>query len=145
MTKRYGLMLALVLALVMVLLVACGGSPSEPAAGEGDTAEADCSSPDVFCVGLVTDVGEIDDKSFNQSAWEGAFQLLAAARSHRYVVRTMSLVSRTYCIVCGDETSPPITVSSGQASCGARLPSISARVGVIVSAAMARHMASRLA
>ena len=25
----------------------------------------------VFCVGLVTDVGEIDDKSFNQSAWEG--------------------------------------------------------------------------
>lgn len=33
--------------------------------------EADCSSPEVFCVGLVTDVGEIDDKSFNQSAWEG--------------------------------------------------------------------------
>ena len=31
----------------------------------------DCSSPDIFCVGLVTDVGEIDDKSFNQSAWEG--------------------------------------------------------------------------
>ncbi len=33
--------------------------------------EVDCSSPDVFCVGLVTDVGQIDDKSFNQSAWEG--------------------------------------------------------------------------
>lgn len=33
--------------------------------------EADCSSEDVFCVGLVTDVGEVDDKSFNQSAWEG--------------------------------------------------------------------------
>ena len=25
-----------------------------------------------LCVGLVTDVGEVDDKSFNQSAWEGA-------------------------------------------------------------------------
>ena len=39
----------------------------EPAAA----AEGDCSSEEVFCVGLVTDVGEIDDKSFNQSAWEG--------------------------------------------------------------------------
>jgi len=36
--------------------------------------EKDCSSPDVFCVGLVTDVGEVDDKSFNQSAWEGVQQ-----------------------------------------------------------------------
>lgn len=34
-------------------------------------AEADCSSEEVFCVGLVTDVGKINDKSFNQSAWEG--------------------------------------------------------------------------
>jgi basic membrane protein A len=34
-------------------------------------AVADCSSDDVFCVGLVTDVGKINDKSFNQSAWEG--------------------------------------------------------------------------
>jgi len=31
----------------------------------------DCKSADVLCVGLVTDVGEVDDKSFNQSAWEG--------------------------------------------------------------------------
>lgn len=34
----------------------------------------DCSKPDVFCVGLVTDVGKVDDKSFNQSAWEGVQQ-----------------------------------------------------------------------
>ncbi len=40
-------------------------------AGEAAT-EADCTAEDVWCVGLVTDVGEIDDKSFNQSAWEGA-------------------------------------------------------------------------
>jgi basic membrane protein A len=37
-------------------------------------ASTDCSSPDVFCVGLVTDVGKIDDKSFNQSTWEGVQQ-----------------------------------------------------------------------
>jgi basic membrane protein A len=34
-------------------------------------AEADCAKPDTFCVGLVTDVGKVDDKSFNQSAYEG--------------------------------------------------------------------------
>jgi basic membrane protein A len=34
-------------------------------------AAADCTSDEVFCVGLVTDVGKINDKSFNQSAWEG--------------------------------------------------------------------------
>jgi len=32
-----------------------------------------------FRVGLVTDVGEVDDKSFNQSAWEGAQEGAAAA------------------------------------------------------------------
>jgi len=70
-----------------LFLVACGGDTVEPAAeepaveepaAEEPVAEApaeeegDCTSADVFCVGLVTDVGEIDDKSFNQSAWEGA-------------------------------------------------------------------------
>ena len=38
---------------------------------EEEVATGDCSSDEVFCVGLVTDVGEVDDKSFNQSAWEG--------------------------------------------------------------------------
>jgi basic membrane protein A len=28
----------------------------------------------VFCVGLVTNIGKISDKSFNQSAWEGVYQ-----------------------------------------------------------------------
>ncbi len=36
--------------------------------------KTDCSKPEVFCVGLVTDVGKVDDKSFNQSAWEGVQQ-----------------------------------------------------------------------
>jgi basic membrane protein A len=37
-------------------------------------ATLDCSSKDIFCVGLVTDIGKINDKSFNQSAWEGVQQ-----------------------------------------------------------------------
>ena len=54
--------LYLILAFVMVaalLLPAC--TPAAP----------NCADEDVFCVGLVTDVGKIDDKSFNQSTWEG--------------------------------------------------------------------------
>jgi basic membrane protein A len=52
----------LVLASLVLAGCASGGS------------DADCASEDVFCVGLVTDVGEVDDKSFNQSAWEGVQQ-----------------------------------------------------------------------
>ena len=37
-------------------------------------AKADCTSNDLFCVGLVTDIGKINDKSFNQSCWEGLQQ-----------------------------------------------------------------------
>ncbi len=57
MKKLYGLLAVLLVA--AMILPACA------------PAEADCSSADVFCVGLVTDVGKINDKSFNQSAWEG--------------------------------------------------------------------------
>ncbi len=50
------------------------GSTSEAPEEEGSESEAasgDCASDEVFCVGLVTDLGKVDDKSFNQSAWEG--------------------------------------------------------------------------
>ncbi|MBN1580893.1 MAG: BMP family ABC transporter substrate-binding protein, partial [Anaerolineae bacterium] len=52
--------LSLILVMLLFPLAACTGSK-----------EPDCSKDDVFCVGLVTDVGKVDDKSFNQSAWEG--------------------------------------------------------------------------
>lgn len=56
--KKLYFVFVLVLVAAM-LLPAC--KPSTP----------DCTKADVFCVGLVTDVGKIDDKSFNQSTWEG--------------------------------------------------------------------------
>ncbi len=40
-------------------------------AADAVTGDDDCSSEETLCVGVVTDVGKIDDKSFNQSAWEG--------------------------------------------------------------------------
>jgi len=54
--------LTIVVALLMVfslVLAACGQKAP------------DCTLEENFCVGLVTDVGEVDDKSFNQSIWEG--------------------------------------------------------------------------
>jgi basic membrane protein A len=57
MKKFYFVFAALLIA--AMLLPAC--APAAP----------DCTQEDVFCVGLVTDVGKINDKSFNQSAWEG--------------------------------------------------------------------------
>ncbi len=60
MKKIYVIITALVL--VAMLMPAC--TPTAP----------DCTKADVLCVGMVTDVGKIDDKSFNQSAWEGLQQ-----------------------------------------------------------------------
>jgi len=63
MNKKWSLLLAVVM-MASLILSACGG----------EATEADCAKENVLCVGLVTDVGEIDDKSFNQSAWEGVQQ-----------------------------------------------------------------------
>ncbi|NWG08276.1 MAG: BMP family ABC transporter substrate-binding protein [Chloroflexi bacterium] len=57
MKKLYVLLVALLVA--GMILPAC--APAAP----------DCADEETFCVGLVTDVGKINDKSFNQSAWEG--------------------------------------------------------------------------
>ncbi|MGQ9833690.1 MAG: BMP family lipoprotein [Candidatus Villigracilaceae bacterium] len=57
MKKLYSVFVLVLVA--AMLLPAC--KPSTP----------DCTKANVFCVGLVTDVGKIDDKSFNQSTWEG--------------------------------------------------------------------------
>ncbi len=79
--KKRWLLFGAVLLLLALALAACGGQQAatqEAAQQEAgkEAAELDCASPDVFCVGLVTDVGEIDDKSFNQSAWEGVKKAL---------------------------------------------------------------------
>ncbi|MBR5969724.1 MAG: BMP family ABC transporter substrate-binding protein [Lachnospiraceae bacterium] len=81
-------LLAMVTATVMALsLVACGGSggssggsaSTTAAPAESSTAAAETSTPAEapadsgdFKVCIITDVGGVNDQSFNQSAWEGA-------------------------------------------------------------------------
>lgn len=69
-TKKTSLGAAAVLASASMLLAGCGGSTGT-SGGDATSASGDCASKDVFCVGLVTDLGKVDDKSFNQSAHEG--------------------------------------------------------------------------
>ena len=62
--------LALVLALCMVLsLCACGAKEEAPAAAPAE--EAAEAPAEKVKVGMVTDVGGVNDRSFNQSSWEG--------------------------------------------------------------------------
>lgn len=61
--RKAGLALSLVLA-AGTLLSACGSSEEGAKSGENKEAAN-------FKVGMVTDTGGVDDKSFNQSAWEG--------------------------------------------------------------------------
>ncbi|MDL2293148.1 BMP family ABC transporter substrate-binding protein [Ruminococcaceae bacterium OttesenSCG-928-D13] len=81
--------LALILAVMMCvgLLAACGGdSSSEPASTPAASTPADSSAPadestpdstagGEFAATMITDVGGINDESFNQSAWTGMEQL----------------------------------------------------------------------
>ena len=54
-------------AMFVVVLMAAMLVPAVSAQGTAP----DCTQATIFCVGVVTDVGKVDDKSFNQSAWEG--------------------------------------------------------------------------
>jgi len=64
---KKGVLSLISLALSVTMLAGCGGKPaSEPTGGAGsDAPKAN------FKVGMVTDAGTIDDKSFNQGTYEG--------------------------------------------------------------------------
>ena len=65
--RKLGLLISSVVA-TGAILAACGSDDNEK-----DTSNNNASSDsgDAFSIAMVTDVGGVDDKSFNQSAWEG--------------------------------------------------------------------------
>ncbi|MFD2044163.1 BMP family protein [Ornithinibacillus salinisoli] len=70
--KKFTLLFALLLSLGM-LLAACGGAEDEDNANEGNNGDGAANEEEAgdFSAAMVTDIGGVDDKSFNQSAWEG--------------------------------------------------------------------------
>ncbi len=82
-------------AVLALALAGCGGSTgtsgggstaSGSAAAGAPTDDSNCAAAEVFCIGLVTDTGKVDDKSFNQAAHEGAMAAAAEAEGfYKYV------------------------------------------------------------
>ena len=64
--RKFGLALSLVLA-AGTILAACGGSEET----SNNDNSGDVKKDTNFTVAMATDTGGVDDKSFNQSAWEG--------------------------------------------------------------------------
>lgn len=82
-------------AVLALALAGCGGSTggttggstaSGSAAAGAPTDDSNCADTAVFCIGLVTDTGKVDDKSFNQSAHEGALAAKDQAKGfYKYI------------------------------------------------------------
>lgn len=52
------------------------------------TKAPDCGRADTLCIGLVTDVGSIKDKSFNQASWTGVQQAVAELGAYGKYIET---------------------------------------------------------
>ncbi|MDT0121795.1 BMP family ABC transporter substrate-binding protein [Paenibacillus sp. RRE4] len=69
MKKMLSLSLVMLLA-VSVMLAGCGSKPKEETNAGGDNGGTSTEAKSDVQIGMVTDVGGVNDKSFNQSAWE---------------------------------------------------------------------------
>ncbi len=68
--------LSTVLAMSLMLsLAACSGGNNS-----SSTAENSGSNEDLYSIAMVTDVGGVNDQSFNQSAWEGITEMVNAGK-----------------------------------------------------------------
>ena len=83
------------ISILALVLAACSSGTSDTAAeGMEETTAAvaddsNCAAAESFCVGLVTDIGKVDDKSFNQSAHEGAMAAAAEVGGfYKYIETT---------------------------------------------------------
>ncbi|MER2262603.1 MAG: BMP family protein [Psychrobacillus sp.] len=115
MTKRkFGLGLSLVLA-AGTILGACG-SKDEETKKEGTNAGSETVEKADISIAMVTDVGGVDDKSFNQLAWEGieafgkehglkkgdgGYDYLQSQSDADYINNITNLVRRDFDIVYG--------------------------------------------
>lgn len=101
---------------VSVLLSACGSSNSSEGEDDTDGNQGSSNEGSEFSVAMVTDVGGIDDKSFNQSAWvgvqqfgedndlergDGGFDYLQSNDDSDYIPNLNRLVQRDFDLIFG--------------------------------------------
>lgn len=68
--KKLAISLVFIL-VVSTLLAACGSNSGSSSNGSGGKSKNGSSNKSKIKIGMVTDTGGINDKSFNQGAWEG--------------------------------------------------------------------------
>ena len=111
--RKFGLGLSLVLA-AGTILGACGTNDEEKTStGSKDAGTSEAKD---FSIAMVTDVGGIDDKSFNQSGWEGiqafgkehglekgdgGYDYLQSTGDADYVTNLNNLVRRDFDVIYG--------------------------------------------
>ena len=91
-----------IIASVAAIAIASLGFSVAPASAAD---ESSCGTAAGFCVGLVTDVGKVDDKSFNQSAWQGAKTAAAALNGFSKYIETQDpkKITQATSIFCKQE------------------------------------------
>jgi len=109
--RKFGLALASIFA-AGTILAACGGDEKEESTTSDSGAKTEETSD--FSVAMVTDTGGVDDKSFNQSTWEGiqafgeenglkkgdgGFDYLQSTAESEYVTNLNSLIRRDFDLV----------------------------------------------
>jgi basic membrane protein A len=79
------------ISILALVLAACSSGTTDTAAEETAAGldDSNCAAAENFCVGLVTDIGKVDDKSFNQAAHEGAMAAAAEVGGfYKYIETT---------------------------------------------------------
>ncbi len=76
--KRFVILLSMVLVFAMLLSACTMPAPAAPAAATEAAGEEAAAPAAAIKIGLVTDVGRVNDRSFNQSAWDGVVQAATA-------------------------------------------------------------------
>ena len=76
--KRFAILLSMLLVLTMLLSACTVAAPSAAPAAQQEAPAAESAPAAALKIGLVTDVGRVNDRSFNQSAWDGVVQAATA-------------------------------------------------------------------
>jgi basic membrane protein A len=110
MRRRSNLWKLLAVAAGAVSLAACGGS-DEQSAGTGGGSTTAAAGGDAIKVGLVTDIGQLNDRGFNQLAYQGVkkaerelgieSRVLESASDSDYVPNMSSLADEGFDLIIG--------------------------------------------
>ena len=91
------------------------------ACGPVSSNEPDCKKESVFCIGLVTELGKIDDHALNQSAWEGIEQARKNLGTVGYYIETTDFKDYEKNIATFGEAGYDLIITAGYAQSAATL------------------------